>query len=238
MEKSSKYRTIENYIRNLIDTHELNIGDQIMTEEQLCKQFNFSRMTVNKALNHLNAMGYITRIPGKGSFVSAPHVSKNISSHQSFSEDMKSIGLIPGSKLLSYELKQASDFPSIQEKLKLQDSDYVHYFMRLRTGNNKPIAVSYTYVSRNIVPTIELSWLDQSFYDYIRSLGIQIGQADYEFKATLPTEQQKELLQADSIATLCCSHLTFAIINGEEVPFEYVVTYYNSDMYSYKTTHE
>ncbi|MFR5733539.1 MAG: GntR family transcriptional regulator [Clostridium sp.] len=50
-------------------------------EEQLCQRFNFSRMTINKALNHLSTLGYIERIPGRGSFVTCPTYSKRKSRH-------------------------------------------------------------------------------------------------------------------------------------------------------------
>ena len=66
MQKTAKYKQIEDYIKQEISRKNLQIGDQIMTEEQLCQRFNFSRMTINKALNHLSTLGYIERIPGRG----------------------------------------------------------------------------------------------------------------------------------------------------------------------------
>ena len=71
-------------------------------------------MTINKALNHLSALGYIERIPGRGSFVTAPHIQKeNLGTGSSFTEDMKSIGLKAGPGFLSYELLRADDIPTI-----------------------------------------------------------------------------------------------------------------------------
>ena len=100
MQKTAKYKQIEDYIKQEISRKNLQIGDQIMTEEQLCQRFNFSRMTINKALNHLSTLGYIERIPGRGSFVTAPHIQKeNLGTGSSFTEDMKSIGLKAGARL-------------------------------------------------------------------------------------------------------------------------------------------
>ncbi len=76
MQKTAKYKQIEDYIKQEISRKNLQIGDQIMTEEQLCQRFNFSRMTINKALNHLSALGYIERIPGRGRFTLLPHIFK------------------------------------------------------------------------------------------------------------------------------------------------------------------
>ena len=231
--KESKYRIIEEYILKQIENGELSVGDQIMTEEQLSQMFSFSRMTVNKALNHLNEAGYIKRIPGKGSFVATPVYHKSSISISSFSEDMKQIGLNAGSKLLTYQVVKASSFPDIKDKLNLNDDDMIHYFIRLRTGNNIPIAISYNYVSANIVSAIDISQLNQSFYGYLDSLGIMRVAKDMELSACLPDEQQKQYLQIDNTALLVATHVTYTSINGREVPFEYCKTCYNGDSYSY-----
>ena len=231
--KESKYRIIEEYILKQIENGELSVGDQIMTEEQLSQMFSFSRMTVNKALNHLNEAGYIKRIPGKGSFVATPVYHKSSINISSFSEDMKQIGLNAGSKLLTYQVVKASAFPDIRDKLNLNNDDMIHYFIRLRTGNNIPIAISYNYVSANIVSAIDISQLNQSFYGYLDSLGIMRVAKDMELSAYLPDEQQKQYLQIDNTALLVATHVTYTSVNGREVPFEYCKTCYNGDSYSY-----
>lgn len=234
MQKTAKYKQIEDYIKQEISRKNLQIGDQIMTEEQLCQRFNFSRMTINKALNHLSALGYIERIPGRGSFVTAPHIQKeNLGTGSSFTEDMKSIGLKAGARLLSYELLRADDIPTIAKKLELSGNDFIHYFVRLRTGNDKPIAISYTYVSAKIIPAINVDCLNASFYEFVDSLGLERELKQLELKATPPTDRQKELLAANNIALLCSAHITYTHIDGHLHPYEYIETYYNGDIYTY-----
>lgn len=229
----AKYRIIEDYIINLIDSGKLKAGDQIMTEERLSQMFSFSRMTINKALNRLQDNGYIKRTPGRGSFVSAPVVRKPSVNITSFTDDMKLIGLHAGSKLISYEVVKAGTMPEIREKLKLNDNDLIHYFVRLRTGNNIPIAITYDYICARVIPAIDVSALDNSFYEYLDSIGIRRVAKDMELSATLPTREQKELLQIDNVALLCSAHVTYTVFNNKQVPFEYSRTYYNGDSYSY-----
>ena len=158
MQKTAKYKQIEDYIKQEISRKNLQIGDQIMTEEQLCQRFNFSRMTINKALNHLSTLGYIERIPGRGSFVTAPHIQKeNLGTGSSFTEDMKSIGLKAGARLLSYELLRADDIPTIAKKLELGGNDFIHYFVRLRTGNEKPLqSATPMYQPKSFLPSMSI----------------------------------------------------------------------------------
>ena len=236
VKKTSKFKIIENYIKEQIANDKLKVGDQIMTEEQLCKHFCVSRMTVNKALTNLTELGYINRIPGKGSFVTTPHVSKNITKKSSFTEDMKEIGLKAGSRLISYQILRGETIPHIAKLLKLKDDDLIHYFIRLRTGNNTPIAISYTYISANVIPAIDVKSLDRSFYEFLNKKGIVRSILNWEIKALMPTDYQKQLLNitGNNTALLKVCHTTHCIIgDNDAVPFEYIETCYNSDLYSY-----
>ena len=104
MSGKPKYIQIEDSILNQIKGGNLRPGDQIPTEAELCDTFMVSRMTVNKAIQSLASKGYINRVAGKGSFVTNVHIQKPIVKiPQSFSEDMRSIGLtglqdIPGKR--------------------------------------------------------------------------------------------------------------------------------------------
>lgn len=236
MAREPKYRLVENTIHGMISDGTLQVGDQIPTEEELCERFGFSRMTISKALNNLSTDGYIERVPGRGSFVTRRHVNKSIVSGASFTEDMAAIGLKAGARLISYEVVPASAAPTAAERLNLAGDALIHHFVRLRTGDDTPIAISDTYISAAVIPAISVECLNGSFYDYVHSLGISTSHADLELRAQLPTEEQKRLLEADDIALLCSSHVTYTTINGESVPYEYINTYYNGSIYTYRHT--
>lgn len=231
MQSVPKYIEIKDYIKDKILSGELKVGSQIPTEKQLCEQFNTSRMTVNKAIISLCENGYVERIPGKGSFVINVHITKNKTVEcRSFTEDMKSIGLTAGSKLLEYKVIRGKENPVVAEKLELSPDDFIHYFVRLRTGNNKPIAISYTYLSAKIVPALDISILEDSIYSYLDKLGLHRKGMEAEFSATLPTPEQKKLLKIDNEALFRNTHLTY-LTDGR--PFEYIHTYYIGTKYSY-----
>ncbi|WP_274653187.1 GntR family transcriptional regulator [Paenibacillus humicola] len=64
------YQKVQEYIRELIDTEGLKEGDRIPTEKELMERFNVSKITVVNALSGLANEKIITRVPGRGSFVS------------------------------------------------------------------------------------------------------------------------------------------------------------------------
>lgn len=53
MKEMPKYKIIENYIIDRIQSGDLKPGDQIETEKQLSEKFDIGRLTVNKALINL-----------------------------------------------------------------------------------------------------------------------------------------------------------------------------------------
>lgn len=69
-DRTPLYQKIQEHIRDLIASEELAGGDRIPTDRQLMDEFNVSKITVVNALKGLANEGLITRVPGRGSFVS------------------------------------------------------------------------------------------------------------------------------------------------------------------------
>lgn len=234
MKKLPKYQIIEQDIIDKIQDRTLRLGDQLMTEAQLCEQYQVSRMTVNKALTDLVTKGYISRTAGKGTFITEPPITKTIGQKVpgSFSADIRSINKTPGAILVEYRVLRAGDIPLVAQKLSLNDDDLVHYIHRVRTSDQVPIALSCTYIPCKYLPALDVTALESSLYAYLdREYHIHPQALDYTFNALLPTSRQKELLQVDSCALLKSCHRSI-IESG--VLFEYTETYYAGNRYTYQ----
>ena len=234
MNQRPKYIQIKDCILKDIKNHTLHAGDQIPTESELCERFEVSRMTVNKAISALTSEGYIRRIAGKGSFVTSSLVQKQYH-HQpiSFTEDMKSIGLKPGARLLDYRIYRGSELsPEITQRLQAEPDDLIHYFSRIRTGNGIIISISYNYVPCKTIPAIDIACLENSFFEFVKKLGFTgLYTVGFSLCATLPTPEQKKLLEIENEALLKVSHITCS--NQDDI-LEYIDTYYIGSMYTYR----
>lgn len=69
MQKTYLYENIYNLLIESIKSGEIKDGDKIPTEKELEKQFNVSRITVQKAITMLVEEGYLVRQSGVGTFV-------------------------------------------------------------------------------------------------------------------------------------------------------------------------
>ena len=81
------YKKIQQDLFHMIASGQLREGDRIPSESELMKQYYVSAITVKNALNALVDRGLITRVKGKGSFVSkSPYsVSRSDNDGQSLS---------------------------------------------------------------------------------------------------------------------------------------------------------
>lgn len=231
----AKYEILEDYIKDKIKSGDLNPGDKIESVDELCKLFNVSYLTVNKALLNLTREGYIERIQGSGSFVKSRSSVDMMSfiHYSSLSDDIRRIGKTPGSKLVKYEIKFAEEIPEIGKILSLKNKDKIHSFIRVRYADDQPIAISYSHISANIVPVLDVNVLDGgSLMQYLKDNGFTGTYMVYrKLFAKMPTEQQKELLQLDDHTPLLLS--TQISMTKEGDAYNYVDTYYVSDRYEY-----
>ena len=64
-------------LREYIMSGELQVGDKLPTERELCQQFGVGRGTVREAVCTLQALGFVEMIPGKGSYVASKEESSD-----------------------------------------------------------------------------------------------------------------------------------------------------------------
>ncbi len=223
--KMPKYREISRDILAQIQDGRLKAGDQVMTENELCERYGVSRMTARKALESLAGEGIVRRTAGKGTFVNAIRVEKSRAVASSFSNDIRSAGMTPGSILVEYRTQRGSELPrTISEELEVEPEELVHSICRIRTADGLKVALNYTYIPCSLLPALDTRMLEGSFYEYInQQYGLEICSGPLTNEAVLPTQEQAELLGIRDCALLRTSHSSY-LADGR--PFEYTITYY------------
>jgi len=233
MEKNSKYAEIAYDLKDKIKNNIYLPGDLIPTELELCEQYNVSRITVRKALQKLVNAGLLIRKSGTGTFVNTSNIVNASGMAQSFTQDMIFNNKKPGSKLLEFKLMPARSQPEVAKILKLEDSEIFFKIKRLRTGDDLPIALSYTYVPYSLFPELTEDDLDESLYAYVEKH--KMGAISDEFNnktvaAVMPTKSQKSALKISDEPLLKISHDSKFV---DDTIFEYTETYYIGSRFVY-----
>jgi GntR family transcriptional regulator of arabinose operon len=68
-DEKPKYRVINRWIEEKIESGELPDGAKVPSENELAEQFHFSRQTVRQAISTLESNGLVVRVRGSGTFV-------------------------------------------------------------------------------------------------------------------------------------------------------------------------
>lgn len=89
-------KNLENKIKN--DGYK--VGDQFLTENAICQQYNVGRSSVREALRVLSATGYIKSIRGKGTFISRIEDSSDVALKEVHETDSKQLGKLVEVRLL------------------------------------------------------------------------------------------------------------------------------------------
>ncbi|WP_099480750.1 GntR family transcriptional regulator [Paenibacillus ihbetae] len=108
------YQKVQEYIRDLISSNVLKVGDRIPTEKDLMERFGVSKITVVNALAGLVNEKIITRVPGKGTFVSEPESEMPAASPINAVKSIHKAGGAMGTRLIGLILPSIYDYFTIR----------------------------------------------------------------------------------------------------------------------------
>lgn len=182
------YKRLYEYFKHQIKLGVINPGEKLVGEIELTQFLKISRTTVRLAFDALEEDGLIIRKRAKGSFVKEPPLDRPFGYLYNFSENIKSIGMSPSSRVLECKVIEAPD--KVCEKLGLTLSDNKVFFLeRLRLANNKPILKEATYIPHGLCRGIEnIDFCSNSLYDTLQNkFELKIYKAQESIEAVIMT---------------------------------------------------
>ena len=139
------YTQLADIIKEMISSKELQEGYFLMSERDICKIQNISRMTVNKAIISLVNEGILERRQGKGTFVSYKKQKLTYEKMQGFTEIAENKKLNVKNKILQFKLETANK--KVKEYLNLDDDNsLVFQIERIRYIDDEPTILEKIYI--------------------------------------------------------------------------------------------
>ena len=226
----TKQSETRNKVLDLIE--QLDVGDAIPSERQLCVDLGVSRLTVRAALDDLVRDGMLVRRHGSGTFVSEPKIAQELTM-TSFTEDMRRRGMVPGSRTLDLHVSPAG--AHLGRLLHVSPSEPVVVIKRVRLADHETMAIETLHVRESLVPGLTASELEQrSFYDILQErFGIEIVGGLQTIEPTVTNEEESEALGVPLHSPAFLFERTTRSAEGEIV--EYVRSIYRGDRYKLVT---
>lgn len=187
------YLQIQNYVLDQIKSGVWKEGDLIPTELELCKQFNVSRMTVNRALRELTTDQLLIRIKGSGTYIAQPKYQSTVIEIRNLAQDVRDRGHLHTSHVLLLEKRKVTKAQALRFDLapntELFRSLIIHY------ENDIPIQLEDRLVRAQAAPDyLEQDWSRMTPHEYLmRVCPLPVGH--YTIESLLPTEMVAESLK-------------------------------------------
>jgi GntR family transcriptional regulator len=172
---------------------QLDVGDAIPSERQLCSDLGVSRLTVRAALDELVREGYVVRRHGAGTFVSEPKIAQELTM-TSFTDDMRRRGMRPASRTL--ELRVTPAGARLGRLLHVSPSEPIMVARRLRLADEETMAIEMLHARASLVPGLTAEDLDRhSFYELLNErYGIEVVGGTQTIEPTVTNEEESEAL--------------------------------------------
>lgn len=232
MEKNqSLHAYIKDELLNGIKSNKYKIGEQIPTENELCKTFNVSRTTVRTALNQLTMEGYLVRKQGKGTYVADLKMSQTLShTVNRFSDQIAIQGKEAKIKLINLSVIPATEM--LQHSLNVTANDPIQCIERIRKANGEPTQYEIAYIPWNIAPGITKQHAETSLYAALKDdFNVNIAKTKEVMEITLTDERIHNLL--DYELGLPCFYIETVAKDNEGNVVEYSRSYFRGDKTSF-----
>ncbi|QAU33936.1 GntR family transcriptional regulator [Janthinobacterium sp. 17J80-10] len=205
---------------------------RLPAESEISRIFGVSRITVRQALGDLQNEGVIFKIPGKGTFVSKPKATQELTQLEGFAEAMSGKGYAVHNRVISHATVAATQH--IAQQLEIAPGTQVTEIRRIRHLDSAPVSLDITYLPHAIGERLrqeDLAGRD-IFLILEKDYGIALGHAELQIDA-LPADAHLALaLQVkQGTALLRIERLTHGA-DGKPLDFEFL--YFRGDAFQYR----
>jgi GntR family transcriptional regulator len=219
------YDQIERNLRDLIINGQLQPGQMVPPEWDLSALYGVSRLTVRKALEALVRQNWLERKHGVGTFVRQPAIASIADSKLSFTEQMRSIGRKPSSRLIEQRVLAAT--AKIARAIQIQEGDAIFEITRVRLADHVPILLETSCLAQEKFPSLAArSWSESdSLYRILsEEYGVSVTGMDHTLKPVLLTETEARYLEAKSGTPALLSEIIAFTRDGAPVEYSWSVS--------------
>ncbi|HUV15819.1 MAG TPA: GntR family transcriptional regulator [Pelolinea sp.] len=227
------YHQLVTLLEDQINTGDLQPGQRIPSENELCDIYKISRTTVRQALNDLSMRGKLVRVKGKGTFVAKFLARKPYNGLSGLTRELKYLNQKVINKLIKLEVIISPE--ETAQKLRIHENDAVVLVERARYIENEGIVgvdIRYLPFSR-FNGLLEEDLENHSLYELLMT--------KYDTFPTRAIHQVCGLGCPDSLTKILelsigdpVTHFKDVVFDQNNVPFEFGENYYRIDRYKYQ----
>ena len=234
------YSQVEESLKKLILSGEYPPHSKLPSENELCKTYNVSRITVRKAINLLESSGLIYTAQGKGTFVKSDMLHSNLMKIRSFGDTLAEEGHSGYTRINSYREYVLDDFDKL---VHVSNWDSVSEISLTGYSMEQPVVLyksvmkgEYGHQMYGLMQELEKAKVPFTTFDLYAKIGVELGKVDQKILAiNANAELAAELGLSLGDAVLV---LDSEIKDKENNIIERKKGFYRTDKYSFKICRE
>jgi GntR family transcriptional regulator len=232
-QESLLYSRVETVLAGEISDGQLKVGDQMPTEDFLIERFEVSRITVRRAVQNLVSRGLVEIRRGKGTFVTAPKITQELTELSGFVEDMQALGRKPTARLIGKEVETAD--ANVARHLALTKGERVVRIRRVRLADGIPLSFDETYLPLEIGKKIITNNLkvEPIFSLLERKYDVPLVEAEYKLEAVAAEAEVAAALRVKQGSPIFRIERTSYSTRNR--PVDYEKLYYRGDLVRFVT---
>ena len=189
------YQEIKDFILARIHAGEWAEGDQVPSENELAREFNVARMTVNRALRELTAEQVLTRTRGSGTFVATPKYESTLVSIRSISDEVAARGHAHRAQVLQVGATVAD--AKLADEMQLGPGSPIFHSSVLHFENDTPVQFEERWVNPAVAPEYALHDFTATTPNHYLMRVAPLQRVEYRIEATMPDAEIRRLLAMD-----------------------------------------
>lgn len=187
------YQRIKGHIIDRIREGDWPVGRRIPSENQLVAELGVSRMTVNRALRELTEEGFVSRVPGVGTFVRGAPGQSSLVELRNIAAEIRERGNRHRADVTVKEVVRAGD--EIAHAFDAPGGTELYHVVIVHSENGLPVQLEDRYCNPAIAP----DFLKQDYTrvvctEYLVSVA-PVDQVEHVVRAVLPSDAQQALLR-------------------------------------------
>lgn len=232
--KQPIYQQLNEALRGLVGSGEFKTGARFLTEREVCRRFEVSRATANKALSNLVSEGILEFRKGVGTFVRGGVLDYDLQSLVSFTGKAAAAGKRPSTRVLSFDTIAASSVsPRIAAALRVSGGDRLYTVERLRLADAAPVILERRFVVEGVCPGLNARDFGASLYGlWTGRYRLEIAGADQTIRAASIRGREARLLRVAGGAAGLVVRSVGWLRDGK--PLWWERTLYRGDVYAFR----
>lgn len=233
MSRSPLYERVESVLAGDIADGNLPPETQLPSEDGLIERFKVSRTTVRKAIQNLVERGLLEIRRGKGTFVTQPKITQELTELTGFVEDMQALGRTPTARLLDKRIVLADE--TVAQHLGLAPGTSVVRLRRVRLADSVPMSFDETYLPRELGEKVAANDLaaEPVFSLLENKYETPLVEAEYNLEAAAADAVAAEALEVPAGAPIFLIERT-SYTTGNQ-PVDYEKLHYRGDLIRFVT---